>query len=326
MNFDVDREFESFYGNENLQNLDHFYIYSPNYSYTERNDEEQSNDIPQNNQPTDKPIKIPFNEDQNKEVEDNSYNNFENYNNVISNQVWYNKNILFTSIPPPLYSNLTKKSGRKTKEFTGTGGHDADAIDNLNDKCWRDFLKMIKESCNYYSKPYGYVLQNTNFKKQFGSSIIQNKSFTKIKIYQYLTYNPPIKENCKFHRNYGSHNKRVIRKMIEKNNIIFIALIKLDIEIAYKKYKNRDNTIVINNVVYTLEGFKTIDDMIKELRQEKDENGNIIYDEKKIAAYIKQATNLIEYITGDREKKKRKKALNVNQIINYLTIEELELD
>lgn len=323
-----DNDYEDF--NTNLQQLyDSFYFFSPDNSSFEKYNDEQANI---NFQKTDKQLNNIINNAENKQLEENmdKYMNEDNIELMKANKYRYNKNIIFNVKSLPLNTIKTKKTkGRRTKSSSETGGHTAEIKDNFIDKCWRDFFKKYIESCNYYSKPEGCVLQKTNFKKQFGSSILQNTIFIKIKMYKYLTYDPPIKESCTFHRNFGKKNESVIRKMIEKKNIFFIALMKLDVETAYNKYINEDKEILINNNNETLEGFQTIDDMIEEKRKEKkNENINNLNKkeeyEKEIEAYKERAISLIDYIKNFKEENKRKKALEDIKIINYITIEELD--
>ena len=259
----------------------------------------------------------------NNPINDKDMLSMENFDEVFHidkialNKYWFNKNI-FKNKSLVNLANKTKKSslGRRTKESTEIGGHTAKAKDNLIDKCWRDFFKKFIDLCNYYSKPYGYILKKTNFKNQFGSSIIQNKFFINIKMYKYLTYDPPIDPSLKFHREFGYHNLKVIKEMLKKKNKFFNALMKLNIETVYNKYIKNDKNFIINGIDYFLFEFQTIDDVIKEKVKEKDEED--------INAYKKRAINLINYIMGEGKNIMRKKEDKEEEKINYLSIKELD--
>ena len=200
--------------------------------------------------------------------------------------------------------------------------HNSNSKDNLIDTCWRDFLNSTVETCNHYGN---LKLKNTNFKKQFGSSNIQNQKFINIKFYQYLTYNPPINDKYKSHKFFGSYNEKIIKKVILCNNKELKCLLKSKIEDIYniyisKSYKN----VIIDGI--ELDYFKRLTDVINEKNEKiKDLSSELKEKRKKeINNYEKQARDLINYIKGSGNDKKRKIEFNDKDTIKYLIIEELE--
>ena len=229
----------------------------------------------------------------------------------------------------PIEININKipnKLGRRPKGSTKTGGHTSDSRDNLTDTCWSDFFSIITDLCNYYTKPYNFIFKKTNFKEQFGTSIVQNLEFIKIKLCNYFTYNPKTNYKYKYHREFGSHNKNIIEKMFEKDNKIFIALMKTDIESIYNKFINNNKIFIVNNKEYLLSEFKTVDELIEEKRKKLLEKNKLSNEDinKKINKYTKIIRNLIKYIKVDGNKHKRKQSLDLEKKINYPTIDLLE--
>lgn len=200
--------------------------------------------------------------------------------------------------------------------------HNSNSKDNLIDTGWRDFLNSTVETCNHYGN---LKLKNTNFKKQFGSSNIQNQKFINIKFYQYLTYNPPINDKYKSHKFFGSHNEKIIKKVLVGNNEKLKCLLKSKIQDIYSIYIRKGNEKVIIDDI-ELDYFKKLTDVINEKNKKIKDLSSELKEkkEKEINNYEKQARDLINYIKGAGNDKKRKIEFNDKDTIKYLKIEELE--
>jgi hypothetical protein len=200
--------------------------------------------------------------------------------------------------------------------------HNSNSKDNLIDTIWRDFLNSTVETCNHYGN---LKLKNTNFKKQFGSSNIQNQKFINIKFYQYLTYNPPINDKYKSHKFFGSHNEKIIKKVLVGNNEKLKCLLKSKIQDIYNIYIRKGNEKVIIDGI-ELDYFKKLTDVINEKNKKIKDLSSELKEkkEKEINNYEKQARDLINYIKGAGNDKKRKIEFNDKDTIKYLKIEELE--
>ena len=200
--------------------------------------------------------------------------------------------------------------------------HNSNSKDNLIDTIWRDFLNSTVETCNHYGN---LKLKNTNFKKQFGSSNIQNQKFINIKFYQYLTYNPPINDKYKSHKFFGSHNEKIIKKVLVGNNEKLKCLLKSKIQDIYNIYIRKGNEKVIIDDI-ELDYFKKLTDVINEKNKKIKDLSSELKEkkEKEINNYEKQARDLINYIKGAGNDKKRKIEFNDKDTIKYLKIEELE--
>ena len=197
--------------------------------------------------------------------------------------------------------------------------------DNLIDKCWRAFFTTIMSLCNILCGKYNLTLKKTNFKQIFGCSFEQNKAFLQLKLYKYFTYNTIYKDS-KSHEETGTYNEKIIRRMIQKNKA-FKALMKCKIEYLFEKYKNNDKNVKIDNDEYNFPDFKTLEDVIKEKKNQLEENPNnlsieeIKEKEKKLDNFEKKTNSLINHIYVDGKKKQRKKEINN---IEFIIIEELE--
>ena len=200
--------------------------------------------------------------------------------------------------------------------------HNSNSKDNLIDTGWRDFLNSTVETCNHYGN---LKLKNTNFKKQFGSSNIQNQKFINIKFYQYLTYNPPINNKYKSHKFFGSHNEKIIKKVLVGNNEKLKCLLKSKIQDIYNIYIRKGNEKVIIDDI-ELDYFKKLTDVINEKNKKIKDLSSELKEkkEKEINNYENQARDLINYIKGAGNDKKRKIEFNDKDTIKYLKIEELE--
>ena len=200
--------------------------------------------------------------------------------------------------------------------------HNSNSKDNLIDTGWRDFLNSTVETCNHYGN---LKLKNTNFKKQFGSSNIQNQKFINIKFYQYLTYNPPINDKYKSHKFFGSHNEKIIKKVLVGNNEKLKCLLKSKIQDIYNIYIRKGNEKVIIDGI-ELDYFKKLTDVINEKNKKIKDLSSELKEkkEKEINNYEKQAKDLINYIKGAGNDKKRKIEFNDKDTIKYLKIEDLE--
>ena len=200
--------------------------------------------------------------------------------------------------------------------------HNSNSKDNLIDTIWRDFLNSTVETCNHYGN---LKLKNTNFKKQFGSSNIQNQKFINIKFYQYLTYNPPINNKYKSHKFFGSHNEKIIKKVLVGNNEKLKCLLKSKIQDIYNIYIRKGNEKVIIDDI-ELDYFKKLTDVINEKNKKIKDLSSELKEkkEKEINNYENQARDLINYIKGAGNDKKRKIEFNDKDTIKYLKIEELE--
>ena len=202
--------------------------------------------------------------------------------------------------------------------------HNSNSKDNLIDTGWRDFLNSTIETCNHYGN---LKLKNTNFKKQFGSSIIQNQKFINIKFYQYLTYNPPINDKYKSHKFFGTHNEKIIKKVIldNNNNKELICLLSSKIQDIFNIYISKKNEkIIIDGIEFSY--FKRLIDVINEKNEEIKDLSSELKEKKikEIKDYEKQARDLINYIKGVGNDKKRKLEFNNKDTIKYLIIKELE--
>lgn len=237
-------------------------------------------------------------------------------------------------IKPSEVKFLTKKRkslGRKPKNSTEIGDHTSASEDNQYDKNLRSFISHFINSLNRYIifKYDGKVsptLQNINVIKQFGSSNIRHKQFIKTKIYKVLIYNPPPNKKYKNHRDFGSHNEKIIREMvIDKKDELFTALMKLDIESIHNIFIQNKKSINIKDKEYDLSNFKIlndyIDEKIKNLRDNLKTEKEI---ENEIFLYKKNFTYLIKYVKEEKESKSRKKELDEKDIVIYGTIDELE--
>lgn len=217
----------------------------------------------------------------------------------------------------------------KTKTKTTESKLDSeDRKDNLRDKCWRAFFDTIIILCNLLCKEENLVFKKTNFKQIFGSSIEQNKQFLKLKLYKYLTYNTEHKDNSKDHKQTGNFNKKIIEKMIKKNNKQFIALMKCTIQYLFEQYINNRKVIRVGNNDYELPAYKTIDDVLKEKRNkimEEQNEKNSDYINKKLeelASFQNESKSLIKHIIVEGKDIQRKTKITKN--IKLFTIKELE--
>ena len=202
---------------------------------------------------------------------------------------------------------------------------DEEREDNLIDKCWRAFFTTIISLCNILCGKYNLTLKKTNFKQIFGCSFEQNKAFLQLKLYKYFTYNTAFKDN-KSHEKTGTYNEKIIKKMIQKDKA-FKAIMKCKIEYLFEKYINNDRNITIDNDEYNFPGFETLEDVIKEKRDQLEENPNnlsaeeIKEEEKKLENFEKKTNSLINHILVEGKQKQRKKEINK---IEFIIIEELE--
>ena len=213
-------------------------------------------------------------------------------------------------------TKLGKKLGRKPKGSTEIGNHTSESDDNKRRKHWRTFLKKIRKCVNALIKKENIgELKPTNFIDQFGSSLVQNRDFIKLKIYKYFTF---IKNEGNDGGN-GQKNEAIIREMVlEKKNAIFIALMKSSIEDMYSKYIKNDNIIIVNGEEVKLTQFDTIKDVIKEQKAEY-EKDNCEDIEKKLKSFEEESTTLIDYIENVPERKEENDAQ-----LQYIIIPELE--
>ena len=210
-----------------------------------------------------------------------------------------------------------KKRGRRNKNSTETDGHTAEDKDNQIIKYWRIFFNCILTLANSISKPYGLVIKPTNFIQQFGSNIVENEDFIKLKFYKYFTYNTVFKDNEK-HEDIGLKNRGVIKKMIFTiKDPKYIALMKSRIEFMYNKYINNNKSIKINGEALVLNNFNTINDVVEKERLKGKS-------EKDLEDFKNNAISLVDYIKDDGEKIKRKK--EITKIKKYIIIPELEYD
>ncbi len=213
-------------------------------------------------------------------------------------------------------TKLGKTLGRKPKGSTEIGNHTSESDDNKRRKHWRTFLKKIKKCVNELCKKEKVgELKATNFINQFGSSLVQNRAFIKLKVYKYFTF---IKNEGNDGGN-GRKNEAIIREMVlEKKNAIFIALMKSSIEDMYSKYIKNDNIIIVNGEEVKLTQFDTIKDVIKEQKAEY-EKDNCEDIEKKLKSFEEESTTLIDYIENVPERKEENDAQ-----LQYIIIPELE--
>ena len=227
------------------------------------------------------------------------------------------------------YSKISKKEKKLITDngelITKLTTKDEEREDNLIDKCWRAFFTTIISLCNILCGKYNLTLKKTNFKQIFGCSFEQNKAFLQLKLYKYFTYNTAFKDN-KSHEKTGTYNEKIIKKMIQKDKA-FKAIMKCQIKYLFKKYKNNDQNITIDNVEYNFPDFKTLEGVIKEKRNQIEKNPNnlnadeIKEEEKKLKNFEKKTNSLISHILVDGQQKQRKKEINK---IEFIIIEELE--
>ena len=211
----------------------------------------------------------------------------------------------------------TKNSGLRKEDSNCFKVGSYGRKDNLIDKYWREFFAIILELCNSFCKKYDLVLKKTRFKQMFGSSIEQNKLFLELKYYKYLTYNTTFKD-AKNHKELGSNNEKIIRFMIQKEELNFIAIMKNKIKDLFNHYIKNEKYVEVGNKKYDLPIFKTIDDIIEKKKIKEKLNND------ELERIKNQIMSLIDYINIQGEEIKRKK--NITNKINYLTISELEDD
>ena len=259
-----------------------------------------------------------FNYDMDSKKSDEIFETTQN-KNIIFNQVKNQNNIKL--INPPPSNNIksiftttltTKKRGRRKKGHTEKDGHTKEAEDNQTRKYWRIIMESVLSLSNSFSMPEKIKL--TNFIQQFGCSINKNTEFLRKTIYEYFTYNTVYDDNKdnkdgknnRVHKKIGSKNKTVINKML--NNPVYKAIMDSSIEDMFNKFINNEKIIIINGKQYSLENFKTINDIIKEkknqLKKEKELNHNEIIDELK--DYKNKFMNLVDNIKIKGPKIKRK--------------------
>ena len=220
---------------------------------------------------------------------------------------------------------ITENGELNTKSTKDKKSELKEREDNLIDKCWRAFFTSIISLCNTLCRKYNLTLKKTNFKQIFGCSFEQNKAFLQLKLYEYFTYNTTYKDN-KNHEETGTYNANIIRTMIQKEKA-FKAIMKCKIKYLFKKYKNNDKNITIDNDEYNFPDFKTLEDVIKEKRNQLEKNLNnlstdeIKEEEKKLENFEKKTNSLINHILVEGKQKQRKKEINK---IKFIIIEELE--
>ena len=245
-------------------------------------------------------------------IQDSSY-----YQNITKNKEKIVSNKLSKNIKGNTKTTKSGKTlGRKTKGSTENGNHTSDSDDNKRIKHWRTFLKKIKKCVNALCKKENVgELKATNFINQFGTSLVQNSAFIKLKIYRYFTF---IKNegNC---GEIGKKNEAIIREMvIEKKNAIFIALMKSSIEDMYSKFITNENFIIVNGKEVKLTQFDTIDDVIKEQKAEY-ERDNCEDIKERLISFKGESTTLIDFIENVKKRKKENDAQ-----LHYIIIPELE--
>ena len=263
-------------------------------------------------------IKDELSSDKNEENNEKYINeyNLVKLNLIKTNKKDNNKIIFIT--------NSYKSIGRRSTNITYNekAPHNSNSQDNLMESCFRDFTKSFITTLNYYNN---LEIKKTNFKKQFGSSNIKHQKFIKLKIYQFLTYNPPDNNKYQSHKNFGSYNKNLIYRAIKENNKENISILKSTIEEIYNIYiSDNKNKVVINGIEYNY--FKKLSDVINEKREEIKNLPFQSQQEKEndLKNYERQAKNLIKYIKGEGQVKKRKQNFDEKDIIKYLIIKELE--
>lgn len=216
---------------------------------------------------------------------------------------------------------LITDNGELNTKFTTK---DEEREDNLIDKCWRTFFTTIISLCNILCGKHNLILKKTNFKQIFGCSFEQNKAFLQLKLYKYFTYNTAYKDN-KNHEETGTYNAKIIKTMIQKDEA-FKAIMKCKIEYLFQQYINNDRNITIDNYEYNFPDFKTLEDVIKEKRNQLEKNLNnlsneeIKEEEKKLENFEKKTKSLISHILVELKQKKRKKEINK---IEFIIIKEL---
>lgn len=244
-------------------------------------------------------------------------------NNIISNHQLINQN----SIKPiPLKNKnikskfttttfLTKKRGRKENGSNEKGNHNKDAEDNQTRKNWRLFIKSILDLFNSIS--LNEKIKLTNFIEQFGSSINKNTEFLGKTFYEYFTYNTVDNVNkghkkkknnkdSKPDKKTGDKNLEIINKML--NDPVYKAIMHSTIESIFQKFIENEKSIIINEKKYTLENFKTINDIIKEQENQlkKENKLNLSQINEKLNVNKNKLKNLVNYIkvTGPTIKRK----------------------
>lgn len=208
--------------------------------------------------------------------------------------------------------------------FTEKATHNSNSKDNLIDRCWRDFIESYIETCNCYCYR-NLKFKKTNFKKQFGSSNIQNQKFIELKFYQYLIYNPPNNEKYKYHRLFGSHNEKIIYNAIRDKNTKLICLLKAKIQHIHNIYISKK----VEKIIIDGEEFDFFKRLIDVINKKKDKIEKLPSESKEkklneLNKYEERAKDLINYIKGDGQEFKRKLYFNEKDIIEYSIIKELE--
>ena len=142
-----------------------------------------------------------------------------------------------------------------------TGIHTGTFPGNILRKNGTSFLKSIYDSLNNRCVIYNIQnLKKINFAKQFGYNE-DNKNFIIQKLYKILIY-----EN--------EHNKKIIKKMIEKKDKVFMYIINCSFEYLYGCYIEEKNSIVFGEKHIHSNCFDTLSQMgiKKEISGEFDED------------------------------------------------------
>ena len=237
-----------------------------------------------------------------------------NQNNFEKPQIFINKNTNETLDTTKKNGNVSKK-GRKNKESIEKRRHNDESLDNLRDKSCTSFMRNILSVLKDLCRKYSLSLKKVNFKKQFGSNCDLNAKFIQTKLYKIFSF------NC-------SHNKMVILKMKEKNDIIFNFLMRSTFEFMYLKYINDEDKICVDEVEYPLPSFITLSEEIikrkEALKSKVKELSQIEVEKRKLQSFEKQSKNLIKDLKSEGYLKKRKVNHPNSILCNYMTIQEYD--
>ena len=188
----------------------------------------------------------------------------------------------------------TKKRGRIKKGSTKIGGHTKFFKDNLIKFYGTKFASSIYNLAKTF---LGKNLKKTNFYSQFGSSIVDNERFIKIKVYQYLSLVVSQKKK--------DWNYNIINEKIETDKT-FKALMSSTIGEIYEKYRKNEKYIIKDGIKYDLPGFETKNDRIIEIKEYLEKANKVSPDEIKKQFEKAKNFNLIDYIRTEGKRIKRK--------------------
>lgn len=188
-----------------------------------------------------------------------------------------------------------KESVNKGKDSTKKKVHTKYFPDNSRNKCGSALMKVIYDAldkrCRQYN-PY-LKLSHPNFEKQFGYNCNQHLRFIEARIYQIFGYN-------------SESNKNIIRIMTEeRNDEVFIFLMKCKFEYLFNDYIEGKNIIKIDENDFSLTSFEEVVENKKQKLANKKKKQPQEEIEKEINDFINRSKSFINDIKGKGKLKKR---------------------